>query len=384
MTATDFFGYIEEQLEKDLPFVVYSMPNTFEIKAVLQKDTALYKIENFEESGFVFAPFDVRKDAILIPYSKSRSIMTLDDIPIQDKEGVAFNEINDKAHHLHLVSKGIDAISEGSFKKVVLSRKEHLELASKVEAINIFKTLLHNYNSAFVYCWYHPAVGLWLGATPETLLEIDRNRVSTMALAGTQDYEGTLDVIWKAKEREEQQMVADFVVDSLKDQLVDVEVSSVKTVKAGRLLHLRTDISGQLKPDAQSLQKLILKLHPTPAVCGLPKIDAMQFILDNEHYNREFYTGFLGELNREIKISPRAGRRNIENRAYSFNKRATHLFVNLRCMQLRNDEAILYVGGGITKDSEPEKEWVETVNKTKTMKNVFFFLELAVISIFTL
>lgn len=211
---------------------------------------------------------------------------------------------------------------------------------------------------------------MWLGATPETLLSIERNRFSTMALAGTQDYFGTLEVDWDTKEIEEQKIVSNYVVDALEEHISGVEVSEAKTVKAGRLLHLRTDISGELIDHSKSIQKLILKLHPTPAVCGFPKINAMQFILDNEHYNREFYSGFLGELNKETKMQPRAGRRNVENRAYGFNKRSTNLFVNLRCMQLQDAKAVLYVGGGVTKDSNPENEWDETVNKTNTIKKV--------------
>ena len=371
MTSIDFFNYITEHYNKNLPFVAYSKPNTFEIYALLQKDTGLYKIENYEESGFVFSPFDVRKDAILIPYSKSRTLLTLDDLVVEESEPITFETDNDKEHHLNLIAKGIDAINKTDLKKVVLSRKETLELSGKGDAIQMFKRILNAYNSAFVYCWYHPSVGLWLGATPETLLSVDRNRFSTMALAATQDYNGTLEVDWNAKEQEEQQLVTDHVVNILNPHLENLEQSEVKTVKAGRLLHLRTDISGQLKEASNSLQKLIFTMHPTPAVCGLPKCEAQQFILDNEHYNREFYTGFLGEINRETKIQPRSGRRNIENRAYGFNKRSSHLFVNLRCMQLQDAKAILYVGGGITKDSNPESEWDETVNKTATMKNVF-------------
>ena len=112
------------------------------------------------------------------------------------------------------------------------------------------------------------------------------------------------------------------------------------------------------------LQKLIYTLHPTPAVCGLPKIEAMQFILDNESFNREFYTGFLGELNKEVKVQPRTGKLNIENRAFTYNKRASHLFVNLRCMQIKDNELKIYVGGGITKDSVSNKEWEETLTKS--------------------
>ena len=93
-------------------------------------------------------------------------------------------------------------------------------------------------------------------------------------------------------------------------------------------------------------------------------------IFEYENYNREFYTGFLGELNKKVKIRPRSGARNIENKAYAYRKSVTHLYVNLRCMQLNGNEAQLYVGGGITKDSIPENEWQETINKTKTMKSV--------------
>ena len=371
MTSTNFFDYIAQQFNNQLPFVVYSAPNSFETRAVLQKDATLYKVDDFNESGFVFAPFDIRKDAILMPYSVSRTLVTEEDIVVSEESDLAQYAVsNDEVHHLNLIKKGITQINENGLQKVVLSRKEVLELRSKIDPIKVFKHLAFSYNSAFTYCWYHPSVGLWLGATPETLLHLDRNRLTTMALAGTQDYYGSLHVDWNHKEKEEQQMVADYVVSLLKDAVEDIEVGDLRTVKAGRLLHLCTQVSGQLKKEEQSLQRLLLRLHPTPAVCGLPKIDAMQFILDNEHYNREFYTGFLGELNREEKIGPRSGQRNIENMAYSYNTRSSHLFVNLRCMQLKNDKAILYVGGGITKDSKPEHEWQETVNKTKTIKNI--------------
>ena len=370
MNSKDFFDYISEHLNKDLPFVVYSLPNTFETKAVLQKDTALYKIEDYNETGFVFAPFDIRKDAILMPHSKSRMLLTLDDVEVENEETLPFDIVNNEAHHIHLVEKGIESINKGNLEKVVLSRKETLQLESPLDPLKVFKTLLNSYNSAFVYCWYHPNVGMWLGATPETLLSIERNKLSTMALAGTQDYFGTLDVDWNTKEIDEQKLVSNYVEKALQEHIKDIEISDVQTVKAGKLLHLRTDISGELIDHSKSIQKLILKLHPTPAVCGLPKIDAMQFILDNENYNREFYSGFLGELNKETKVQPRSGRRNIENTAYAFNKRSTNLFVNLRCMQLQDSKAILYVGGGITKDSNPEKEWLETVNKTNTIKSV--------------
>ena len=102
-----------------------------------------------------------------------------------------------------------------------------------------------------------------------------------------------------------------------------------------------------------NLKEVVSVLHPTPAVCGFPMQKAKKFIFENEGYDRSYYTGFLGELN--IKGD-------------YINKPKSDLFVNLRCMQVVKNMAHIYVGCGITKDSIPEKEFLETVNKSMTMK----------------
>ena len=91
--------------------------------------------------------------------------------------------------------------------------------------------------------------------------------------------------------------------------------------------------------------EIVKALHPTPAVCGYPTEKAREFILANESYDRQYYTGFCG-LVEENKLD---------------------LYVNLRCMQLKEGKAHLYVGGGITKDSNPESEFAETQHKAQTM-----------------
>jgi isochorismate synthase len=96
-------------------------------------------------------------------------------------------------------------------------------------------------------------------------------------------------------------------------------------------------------------------LHPTPAVCGFPKLDAQKFIIENEGYDRTFYAGFLGEWNKDF---------------VSYKENCSDLYVNLRCMKIEDQKAKLYVGGGINKGSNPEKEYIETVNKSLTMKKV--------------
>jgi isochorismate synthase len=372
MTLEDFFDSIEQQYNKQLPFVVYRKPNRMEVKAILQKTDTLHITEDFNESGFVFSPFDDKDATVLMPIPKSEvisssyAVLSTIEIPRNHNNEPIIEEARN--HHIDLVGKGINAIANNEFEKVVLSRQESINI-SVSNPISILKKLLNAYKAAFVYCWYHPKVGLWLGATPETLLKIEDNRFSMMALAATQDYNGTLEVLWQEKEKQEQQFVTDFIIEHLKPSAESFKVSDVEAVKAGNLMHLKTMISAKLKPGV-SLKQIISAMHPTPAVCGLPKESSKEFILKHENYNREFYTGFLGELNFETMAAPRSGRRNIENRAYAHIKETTQLYVNLRCMQIKDGAAILYVGGGITKDSNQENEWQETVSKSMVIKNV--------------
>jgi isochorismate synthase len=186
-----------------------------------------------------------------------------------------------------------------------------------------------------------------------------------MALAGTQLFTGEKDITWGAKEVREQQIVTDHIVNELSG--IPIKVGSPYTKKAGNLLHLCTDIHGKLSGD-DHLSTLIEKLHPTAAVCGLPKKEAQEFILTHEGYDRSFYTGFLGELNH-----PNPGSADVTTDDKSTLE--TNLYVNLRCMQLIPEPkpaAVLYIGGGITQASQPELEWEETVEKSKVMKRVLF------------
>jgi isochorismate synthase len=371
MSSDSFFDNIESHFEEGLPFAVYCKPNSFDVKAILQRDDTLYKIEDYTESGFVFAPFDFRKDAVLMPYAKC-SIHTLDEnVYLEDKGVPKYTEIlYDESHFINLVEKGLKGITREEFKKVVLSRKEIVKFDS-FDVIQSFKILLNIYSRAFVYCWFHPKVGLWLGATPEMLMHVKGDRFSTMALAGTQLYEGTLDVKWQNKEIHEQEYVIDFITESIKSIVTDISVSETETVRAGNVLHIKSDINGTLVQGSDNFRKLLMAIHPTPAVCGIPKLDTMQFILDNEGYNREFYTGFMGELHKEIKLGLRGS--SDDNVSHNIDARESHLFVNLRCMQVKPKEAYVYIGCGITEESDPKEEWQETVNKAKTIKKVIGF-----------
>ena len=333
---------------KEFPFVVYRKPHSKKVIGIFQKDDYSNYSEDLFEDGFVFAPFDNNKRSYVIPYAKADTFSFRPEDSVFENSGRVFEFSDmDKSSHKELIKKGIDFINNSDVDKVVLSRKEKVEIRN-FQLLKSFEKLCQIYPNAFVYLWSHSETGIWMGASPERLLTVQNNKFNVMALASTQEFKESLDVIWGDKEKKEHQYVVDYIADKLIG--FNIEISDTYTVKAGNLLHLRADLNGVILEKNKSLKPLIGILHPTPAVCGLPKDTSKSFILKNENYNREFYTGYLGELK--------------NNEA--------DLFVNLRCMKidLTKNSSTLFVGGGITKDSDPEKEWLETVAKTNVMKRV--------------
>jgi len=345
------FHRISEHFQKKLPFVIYRKPNENKVIGVLQSKDDLVFTEDFSKKGFVFAPFQLEEKALIFPFDSAEFLEenyvpesfenTSDNFLIENQEEVS-------QQHIKLVSQAVSAIKRGDYQKIVLSRRENITLS--IAFIKIYKRLLDLFPSAMVYCWYHPKVGMWAGATPEKLVSIKDNQLMTMSLAGTQAFQEGTTPEWGIKEREEQQLVTDFITETLRPFVENLEISEPKSVRAGNVVHLRTDICGKLSDKAE-FNQIIRALHPTPAVCGLPKEAALQYILKNETYPRKFYTGFFGILDAN---------------------NATELFVNLRCMEIFSDSVFLYIGGGITTDSIPESEWNETVIKSHAMKRVLF------------
>ena len=359
---------VDKAQEEGLPFVVYRKPDESLINAFIQKNSSLQFSEDYSGSGFIFAPFNNNDKSVLFADENSSRYrchigseeFDTAQIAINPKQSRSATET--KKQHLELVEKGIERIKKGDFIKVVLSRAEIVAL-EYLDITIVLKRLMSKYPSAFVYVWCHPDIGLWAGASPETLLKTNGDSFHTMALAGTQKHKDTIDVSWGEKEISEQQIVTDHIMDSLESQ--QTFASETYTRKAGNLLHLCTDIQGSLNRDT-GLKELIEKLHPTAAVCGLPRNEVRNFIEKEEGYSRSYYTGFLGELNL-------AAAEGDDSKGAHSSVFQSSLFVNLRCMQLQMEpepKAVIYVGGGVTIDSDPLSEWKETVDKSFIMKSV--------------
>ena len=257
------------------------------------------------------------------------------------------------------VAEAIQAIEEGQFHKVVPSRQKLVSLPIEFDITAAFQRLCEAYPAAFVSVFSLPGVGTWLGASPETLVSTypqdSRMMFRTMALAGTQVAQGDNPLkhaIWRQKEIEEQAMVSRYIINCFKKiRLREFEEYGPKTVAAGNLLHLRTDFTVDMTDTnfADLGSTMLQLLHPTSAVCGMPKEPAQAFLYEQEDYDRSFFSGYLGPVNVD---------------------EATHVFVNLRCAQLLTQQAVLYAGAGVTVDSDPEKEWEETEAKMRTLWKV--------------
>ncbi|WP_185781628.1 chorismate-binding protein [Croceivirga lutea] len=328
--------------ERKLPFVLFRKPGEELILGVFQDSKELFFFNDYNASGFIFAPFDIDEaaikvlpDRVLQEKYKEVAPLTLNAIKV-NQDG--------KASYLQKVDKAIHQIANGAFKKVVFSRR--IDVSTKRKSSELFQNLLANYGNAFCYWFYHPKVGEWFGATPERFLQIKEQKLQTTSLAGTLPFKENELPDWSSKELDEQQIVTDDIVGKLAKLNLKATIKGPVNTKAGKLWHLKSTIDVDLNSE-EDIAEIIKSLHPTPAVCGMPTQPTKAYILENEGYNRGYYTGFLGDLN-------------------VFNN-TVDLYVNLRCMSKHDSKVNIYVGGGLTKDSIPEKEWQETVNKSKTM-----------------
>ena len=245
--------------------------------------------------------------------------------------------------HLQMVQHALRHIEEGTLDKVVVSRTQWISSRSRPE--QAFQKLCQMHPRALVYLMHHPQEGTWCGATPELLLRAQQHDVHTVSLAGTRSQDDS--VQWTEKERLEQKVVTDHILDVLAQQgAEDVALEGPQDRSYGDLVHLETRVSAKYKGP---LDELAMALHPTPAVCGRPEQEAKAFIQSHERHARTYYAGFLGWS------SPLGC-------AY---------YVNLRCASWTKDGVQLFAGGGIVAGSEPASEWAETEAKLQSFAPAF-------------
>lgn len=339
-----------EYLKSFTAEVTYRLPG--ELAKVSMRGSASLLADNSPISsgkkGFIMAPFS---DGLPVLWLEAEQIKSFSDqayiqtlLPIvspplhETQKIFKIDEVSYKSD----VEDIIEQIKNGAAGKVVLSRQIIVPLQNGFPVIELFHLLCDLYPDAFVYMANFPGFGLWLGASPETLIRFSNATLKTMALAGTRKAGDNRP--WTEKDKEEHSFVVDYIREKLeKTDCSDIQVSAPFAVNAGKATHLCTGFSTYCK--RESLINIVKSLHPTPAVCGMPSDKALEIIRLSEQHDRMYYAGYLGPVSPET----------------------ADLFVNLRCMQIIEDKAVLYVGGGLTSASDPQAEWDETVLKSTTM-----------------
>jgi len=370
-----FENILAHAIHLKMGVALWKNPQT-DTKHILFGNTSSFNVEDVESnrSGFVFHPYSKKETGYLIHSDFKASFDTTPKIEKDNAnqfENIRFQEppeidfysngttttycTENESFHDYVV-KGINAIKENTLQKAVPSRSKKVLLPATFNVIETFQSLCTTYPNAFVSFVAIPAIGTWMGATPELLIEVKEDQYfSTVALAGTQPYDGASSlssIAWTQKEIEEQALVSRYIINCFKKiRLREFEENGPKTAIAGNLLHLKTIFTVDMKAtNFPQLGSVMLNLlHPTSAICGMPQETANTFITENEGDNRAFFSGYLGPLN-------------LSNQ--------TSIYVNLRCMQIINVHAILYAGAGLTGDSDPVKELRETELKMDTLLNV--------------
>lgn len=312
-----------------------------------QEPVLLYDYNDIDKySGFCVAPFCISPTCPIVIIPTDGSSQGHHNLPSTTEV-----ECHVETNYKEAFHKFHSAVSEGRFTKLVLSRKEERTISTD-DYEYLFHKACKMYPRMMIILVFTPVTGTWLVATPEILVERNGINYRTMALAGTMPFQEGLPT-WSEKNKHEQQVVSDYIEQTIAPFATNIIKDGPHTKRAGNVVHLLTEFRFQLSTHHSSLTtnhfELLSSIHPTPAICGLPKQEAYNFILHNEGYNRKYYSGFMGPLN-------------LQNQ--------THLYVTLRCAELNGRKAILYAGGGIMPESVENYEYEETVNKMKTIGNV--------------
>jgi isochorismate synthase len=339
---------IDALIRQNKAFAIYRIPGEIQLRFLAQKSDYVRTFHTIEalndQNGFVIAPFRISKTCpVVLIESDQEMLVDAPNIRIENPLPETHEQPSDDYQSRFDVFTKY--LLNNTFEKLVLSRSLTMNRKAGFSPARVFYKACVRYVHSYVYLFHTPQTGTWLGSTPEVLLAGEKDEWYTVALAGTQPLQnGKLPEIWNNKKREEQQLVTDYVRNRLLAFNIRLEEEGPYTARAGELAHLKTDFRFSLGD--KTIGDLLSALHPTPAVCGIPKDEAFRFIVDNEGYDRRYYSGFIGRLCQKSK---------------------SDLYVNLRCMQIEDRHLILYAGGGLLTSSDLEEEWRETEDKLQTM-----------------
>ena len=238
------------------------------------------------------------------------------------------------------------AIASGAFAKIVAARRSRVQLAGPLDDHAVLRRL-RRARSVTRFAFRRRS-GTFLGATPERLVSLRGRMLSADALAGSIASGGQqgAQLLRSGKDLQEHQLVVDEIVRCLAPLCEPFDVAPQPRIRELEdVLHLHTPISGRLKQPRHVLD-LVARLHPTPAVGGVPTEAASRWIAEHEPEPRGWYAAPVGWFDAQGD---------------------GEFAVALRSCMLRRQEVFLFAGAGIVQDSEPALEYTETELKKQAL-----------------
>ncbi|MFD1851189.1 isochorismate synthase [Oceanobacillus bengalensis] len=254
------------------------------------------------------------------------------------------------------VRKATDEIKKASADKIVLAREMRLTFNRRANIGLILQNLLESQPNSYIFA-FEQGEDCFVGATPERLVKLENARLFSTCLAGTaprgktpeEDSVIRYELLHDEKNLEEHQFVVQMIKAAMEDYCTDLKIPSEPVIYPLRnLQHLYTPVTGILKKGF-SIFDIIEKLHPTPALGGSPKDKSLVFIRENEVLDRGWYGAPVGWMDSN------------NNGEFA---------VAIRSALVQGDEASLFAGCGVVKDSIPEQEYEETNMKFLPMLSV--------------
>ncbi len=250
------------------------------------------------------------------------------------------------------VASAAQAVRRSDLEKVVLARAVELEAPRPFNAGRALRHLAAHYDGCYIFAIAH-AGQCFLGATPEQLIKLTNGELRGMSLAGSirrgktpeEDRQLGEALLTSEKDRSEHTVVVRGMVEALYDASVNLTVGETTLLKLSNIQHLYTPLIGELA-DGHTLLDLVARLHPTPAVGGRPRQEALALIRACEQLDRGWYAGPVGWVN---------------------HRGDGEFAVALRSALLADNRATLFAGCGIMADSNPEREYAESSLKLKPM-----------------
>ncbi len=274
-------------------------------------------------------------------------------LPVVDFGDHAIESHPHVAEWARLVADAVKVIEAGELDKVVLARSVRVHSSEEVAILRVFRQLVLAYPLCYTFAWKSGG-SVFMGASPELLAEVRASAFRSNPLAGSagrgegDDDDTALGValMASAKDQREHRLVVEDMAERLSGVVEDLVIPTSPVLKKmATVQHLSTEISGRVAAGTSVLD-VVGAVHPTPAVGGVPRRAALDYIIDREPIDRGWYTGGVGWMTPSGDGA---------------------VAIALRCGLIEGGTTTLFAGAGIVADSDPAAELVETRLKLRPL-----------------